>query len=186
MLPIVVDAARARVILVGQGPQLMRRLQYLDGNGAEDVTVFSAKPEDELRAAAGNRLQERLPGERDLKGAKLVFVAGLNRERAAVMAATARLVGALVNVEDVTDLCDFHTPALIRRGDLVVTVSTGGKSPGLARMFREYLEDRIGPEWADRLETLAQERAKWYAHGLEGHEVSKRTQDMIEQNGWLA
>jgi precorrin-2 dehydrogenase/sirohydrochlorin ferrochelatase len=186
MLPIVVDVARARVILVGQGPHLLRRLRYLDGGAAEEVAVFSVAPDDELRAMAGQRLQERLPGERDMRRAKLVFVAGLSRERAAVMAATARLVGALVNVEDVMELCDFHTPALVRRGDLVVTVSTGGKSPGLARMFREHLEDRIAPEWAGRLEVLAQERAKWYSDGLEGHEVSKRTHEMIERNGWLA
>jgi precorrin-2 dehydrogenase/sirohydrochlorin ferrochelatase len=174
------------VILVGQGPHIARRLHYLDGGAAKDVTVFSTEPDDALRAAAGSRLQERRPGERDMQGAKLVFVAGLSRERAAVIAATARLAGALVNVEDAMELCDFHTPAVVRRGDLVVTVSTGGKSPGLARMFRDYLKDRIAPEWAGWLDLLGEERAKWYADGLEGHEVSRRTLEMIERNGWLA
>lgn len=186
MLPIVLDIADMRVILVGRGPAAARRLRYLDGGGAGNVTVFSARPDAELRAAAGGRLRESLPAQQDLAGAKVVFVAGLDRDQSAAIAAWARAAGALVNVEDVTDLCDFHTPALVRRGDLLITVSTGGKSPGLARMFRAYLEEKIEPDWESRLDLLARERAKWYADGLEGSEVSKRTHDMIERNGWLS
>jgi precorrin-2 dehydrogenase/sirohydrochlorin ferrochelatase len=186
MLPIVLEVAEARVILVGQGPSALRRLRYLDEGGARNVTVFSGTAEAELRAVAAARLREGLPVERDLSGAKLVFVVGLDREHSAEIATWGRAVGALVNVEDVIDLCDFHTPAVVRRGDLTITVSTGGKSPGLARMFRAYLDDRIEPEWEGRLDLLARERARWYADGLEGAEVSKRTHDMIERNGWLS
>ena len=53
-------------------------------------------------------------------------------------------------------------------------------------MMRSYLEDLIGPEWEERLDILARERAKWYADGLAGSEVSKRTHDLIERNGWLS
>src|SRR6201999_378899 len=61
----------------------------------------------------------------------VLFVAGLDQPSAAALAAKARAAGILVNVEDVPELCDFHVPAIVRRGDLVLTASTGGHAPGL-------------------------------------------------------
>ena len=186
MLPITLDISEARIVLAGNGPAVLRRLRYLEAGGAGCLAIFSPCPDDELKALAGDRLRERLPGDSDINGATLVFVAGLDFAPSETIAIAARRHGALVNVEDVTDLCDFHTPAVVRRGDLVLSVSTGGKSPGLARMMRTYLEEQVGPEWEERLDILARERAKWYADGLAGSEVSKRTHDLIERNGWLS
>jgi len=59
----------------------------------------------------------------------------------------ARNAGALVNIEDAKPLCDFHVPSLVRRGDLVMTVSTAGRSPGLARRLRRHLEKLFGDEF---------------------------------------
>ncbi len=61
----------------------------------------------------------------------------------------------LVNVEDVLPLCDFHVPAVVRRGDLLLTASTGGAAPGLARALREWLAQNFGPEWTDRLKDIS-------------------------------
>ncbi len=69
----------------------------------------------------------------------------------------------LVNVEDVLPLCDFHVPAIVRQGDLLLTASTGGTAPGLARALREHLAESFGPEWRERLADLAQERARFAA-----------------------
>ena len=186
MLPITLDISEAHIVLAGNGPAVLRRLLYLEAGGVGCLTVYSPHPDPDLKAAAGDRLRERLPGDADINGAMLVFVAGLDYAPSETIAIAARRHGALVNVEDVIDLCDFHAPALVRRGDLVLSISTGGKSPGLARMMRSYLEDLIGPEWEERLDILARERAKWYADGLAGSEVSKRTHDLIERNGWLS
>jgi precorrin-2 dehydrogenase len=186
MLPVVLDVAEARIVLAGQGQAAVRRLRYLDEGGAGNLAIFSPGADSDLRAAAGDRLLTGLPTAADIRGVRLVFVAGLDRETSEGIASAARTAGALVNVEDVIDLCDFHTPALVRRGDLVVSISTGGKSPGLARMFRAYLDEMIAPEWESRLDLLARERAKWYADGLAVPEVSKRTHDLIERNGWLS
>jgi len=82
----------------------------------------------------------------------------------------AREQGILVNVEDVPELCDFHVPATIRRGDLLLTVSTGGKAPGLAKLIREWLEKKLGLEWSDRLHELAQARARWRGEGARAAE----------------
>jgi len=55
----------------------------------------------------------------------------------------------LVNSVDRPDECDFITPASVRRGDLLISIFTGGKSPGLSRRVRERIEEVIGPEYAE-------------------------------------
>jgi precorrin-2 dehydrogenase/sirohydrochlorin ferrochelatase len=120
-----------------------------------------------------------------MAGLRLVFVAGLDEAESRGLALRARAAGALVNVEDMTELCDFHVPAIVRRGDLTLTVSTSGRVPGLARRLREWLADRIGPEWEQRVGSLSEARTEWRTDGLAPSEVSKRTRDLIEQEGWL-
>jgi precorrin-2 dehydrogenase/sirohydrochlorin ferrochelatase len=89
----------------------------------------------------------------------------------------------LVNVEDRPALCDFHSVAAVRRGDLLLTVSTGGASPGLAARIRARLADQYGPEWADRLALLRDHRAAWRR---DGGDVAARTDALLHANGWLA
>jgi len=68
--------------------------------------------------------------------------------------------GALVNVVDAPELGDFIVPSHLARGDLLITVSTGGKSPALARRLREELEVRYGQEYGLHLEMLSRLRAE--------------------------
>lgn len=82
--------------------------------------------------------------------------AAVNR-RAAEEASSKR---ALVNVVDAPELCDFIVPAHLSRGDLLFTVSTGGKSPALALRLRKELELRYGPEYDLHLEMLSRLRAE--------------------------
>jgi precorrin-2 dehydrogenase/sirohydrochlorin ferrochelatase len=82
------------------------------------------------------------------------------------IARAARERGVLVNVMDDVPNCDFAAPALVRRGDLVIAVGTGGRSPAVARGVREVLEARFGPEWADALSVIAEVRMEtWPALG---------------------
>jgi len=131
---------------------------------------------------------ELLPSDADdskLAGLKFLFVAGLDGERALSLASRARALGVLVNVEDEPELCDFHVPAIVRRGDLILTVSTGGRAPGLARRLREWLEQKFGQEWQGRLKTLSEARSGWRAEGIPPLEVSRRTSALIAEQGWL-
>ncbi len=92
----------------------------------------------------------------------------------------------LVNVEDVLPLCDFHVPAIVRRGELLLTASTGGAVPGLARRLREWLAEEFGPEWTERLKELGRgPRPLAFGQGLSPHEVSRKVRDLIARKGWL-
>jgi precorrin-2 dehydrogenase/sirohydrochlorin ferrochelatase len=88
-----------------------------------------------------------------------------------------------VNAEDRPELCDFHSVAEVRRGDLLLTVSTGGASPGLAARIRARLAAEYGPEWADRLNLLRGRRAAWRQ---DGNDVKALTDALLGANGWLA
>jgi precorrin-2 dehydrogenase/sirohydrochlorin ferrochelatase len=115
----------------------------------------------------------------------VLFIAGLDETASASLAAAARAAGVLVNVEDQPELCDFHVPAQMRRGELLFTVSTGGKSPGLSKALREELERRFGPEWSERLDEIARLREVWRAEGATPDAVSLLTRNHMTASGWL-
>lgn len=171
MYPILLDLSQLKVVLVGEGEAFAKRRVLLDASGdATHVVVYTN----------GSR-----PTEGELQAAQVVFVAGLGDEESADIARLVRASGGLVNVEDVKDFCDFHVPSTVRRGDLVLTVSTGGKSPGLARRLRRYLETLFGPEWAGRLNELATMRDDWRRQDLGMAEIGRRTDKLVEEKGWL-
>ena len=165
MLPILLDPQMVRVGLAGNGEALERRLSMLRASGVEPVRVTA-----DARA---------------LDGLSLLYIAGLDADEAAALARRARSAGVLVNVEDVPELCDFHVPAIVHRGDLTFTVSTGGRAPGLARRLREWLEQHFGTEWDGRLEVLGSARNRWRAEGIPAGEISERTRQVIDREGWL-
>jgi precorrin-2 dehydrogenase/sirohydrochlorin ferrochelatase len=185
MYPVLFDPARVRAVVVGRGPAAVRRLKGLEAAGVSEIKVFATDADDEFAALASARLTLGLPKRADLEGATLILVAGIEDAKAQGIAETARALGVAVNVEDRIQWCDFHLPATVRRGDLLLTASTGGRSPGLARALRERLETLFGPEWEDRLESLAKAREGWRAEGQGPSEVSKRTQEWIDREGWF-
>jgi precorrin-2 dehydrogenase/sirohydrochlorin ferrochelatase len=167
MLPIVLNPVSLKAGLAGEGLARDRRAALLADAGVEARLLDGAVPDDLLA------------------GLDLLFVAGLGESEARDLATRARRLGVLVNVEDVLPLCDFHVPAVVRRGELLLTASTGGQVPGLARALREALAEDFGPEWTGRLKELGLARAKWRAEGLTPSQVSQNVRDMIVAMGWL-
>ena len=164
MLPILLNPDTVRVGLAGAGEGHARRAELLAKAGIEPHAV--------RLSAAPPRLD-------------VLFVAGLDRAASQALANEARAIGILVNVEDVPELCDFHVPAIVRRGDLVLTASTGGQAPGLARRLRVWLESQFGPEWTSRMADVGSARAVWRASGMAPDEVSRRTRAFVSEKGWL-
>jgi precorrin-2 dehydrogenase/sirohydrochlorin ferrochelatase len=170
MLPIVLDPRALRVGVAGAGNGLTRRIELLTQAGVSPSAIFEGY----------------LPSAEDLKVLNILFVAGLDESASRALAQAARRAGVLVNVEDQPALCDFHVPAQVRRGDLLFTVSTGGRSPGLARALREDIERRFGPEWDEKLDQIAQMRAVWRSQGVSTDEISERTRSFLGAAEWLA
>lgn len=185
MFPIVLDLNVLRVGLVGQGRAALRRLALLDEDGAAHVQVFTPHGDADLGDKAGERLIRRLPTRDEIAGLHVLFLAGLSDAENISLAAQAREEGVLLNTEDVKELCDFHMPASVRRGDLLLSVSTGGASPGLARRLKTTLSGQFGPEWEARVEEISDQRKRWREAGMDLPTVSKRTDDFINEKGWL-
>lgn len=185
MIPIVIDPRTTPLALIGRGTATSRRLELLLTGGADDMVVFSDAPSPDLGRLAGARLRRHLPEAGELARFRVLWIADLPLAEAAPLAAAARATGALVNVEDVRDWCDFHNPSLVRRGDLLLTVSTGGRSPGLAARIRRWLERSFGPEWAERLEAVGTKRRAWRGRERSLQELASLTDAMIDHRGWL-
>lgn len=185
MLPIILDVSSLKVAVIGNGLQAVKRLDMLRDADVSEIGIFSPAPGDEMRAAAGDEVKLHLPSAEDISSYAIIFIANLEEEEAETLAGLAREQGVLVNVEDVKQLCDFHVPSIIRRGKLLMTASTGGVSPALARRLREFLAARFAPVWADRLEIIGAARHRWRDEGLSFGEVTKNTNDLIDEEGWL-
>ncbi|MEQ1753810.1 MAG: NAD(P)-dependent oxidoreductase [Micropepsaceae bacterium] len=184
MLPIAVNVAEQRIVVVGRGLAGLQRYELVRASGAERIVLF-AIDQDGWACHAEALVHERLPEAGDFRGARVVFIAGLPLDVSTELAALARHSGALVNVEDMSHLCDFHVPAIVRRGDLLVAVSTGGRVPGLAQTLKRHLESIIGPEWEVRLRNLADQRATWRRQGIPKDQVIRQTAEIIEREQWL-
>lgn len=167
LYPVLLDLRRVRVLVVGGGAVATRKVEGLvEAGGRPDVVAPDLAPE--LRGIAEReglacRLSPYAPG--DAAGYALVFAATSRPEVNALVAREAAEAGALASVADAGAGSDFHVPATIRRGDVVVALSTGGASPLLSRRLRERLEAVVTPgvgRAAARLETVREEvRARW-------------------------
>jgi siroheme synthase (precorrin-2 oxidase/ferrochelatase) len=146
-VPVSLDVAGRRVLVVGTGPVADRRAAALVDAGAV-VT----------RVDAG----DYRPG--GVAGYWLVLVdAGPAVNRAVFEEAEA--AGVWCNAADDPANCSFLVPAIVRRGPVTVAVSTGGASPALASWLRRELEVAVGPEFADVALRLAEERRRIHAAG---------------------
>jgi precorrin-2 dehydrogenase/sirohydrochlorin ferrochelatase len=96
----------------------------------------------------------------DLAGVFLVYVATDNDAVQRQVADDARQAGVLVNVVDRPELCDFISPSVVRRGDLLIAASTSGASPALAKRIRQDLESRFGLEYDVALQLLRRLRVR--------------------------
>jgi precorrin-2 dehydrogenase/sirohydrochlorin ferrochelatase len=153
-----------RCLVVGGGKVALRKVEGLLACGGR-VTVVAPRVDDALRSLPVT-VEQRPWRPADLDGMWLVIAAtddpAVNR---AVYDAGQR-AGVWVNGADDPANCSFTLPSVVRRGDLQVTVSTGGRSPALATWLRRRLEGEIGPEYAVLLDLLATERDGLKAAGV--------------------
>lgn len=170
MFPITLDLTRIRVMLVGEGDAANRRLELLREAGAMHVTHYTP---------------DCLPRDEDFDQVSLVIIVDLEEWQAERLAEIAQEKRILVNVEDNKTWCDFHFPSMVRRGSLLLTISTAGKSPALAKAVRKKLEALFGHEWGGRVDELESKRLAWKAEGKDFKTVKRLLNDYIAASGWF-
>jgi len=106
----------------------------------------------------------------DLDGVFMVIAATNSRELNAAIFNEARQRNILCNVVDDPEYCDFYYPAVVRRGDLQLAISTNGQSPALAQRIRRELEIQFGPEYGEWLEQLGKIMQQLFASKMNPEE----------------
>lgn len=174
--PVNLIVSGRRCVVVGAGRIAARKIAALLDAGA-DVHVVAPDVGDEVRAWAGAgrlTLDERRFEPADLDDAWLATAATGDPavERAVFAAGEARRIW--VNAADDPVSCSFTLMSVVRRGDLVVTIGTGGRSPALAAYLKERLATELGPEYATLLDLLSEAREALRASGRSSEDADWR------------
>src|SRR5688572_25565024 len=149
--PIYIDIEDRDVVIVGGGTVCARKAETMMRYGAR-VTIVSPTFTDEIEEWAGDgklTLERKRYEDADLDGAVLVIASTDDQSVNEQVAADCRRRKIPVNVVDVTPLCEFIVPAIVESGSIQIAISTGGKSPAVARTLKEDLQRAIGPEYAE-------------------------------------
>ncbi len=167
LYPVFLKLHRLHLLIVGAGEVGYEKLSFiLKSSPAAHITVVATWVSDEVQV-----LLDSMPGHRvtvhrrpfapdDLAGKDLAIaatnIADLNRR----IHREAKSRAILINVADTPDLCDFYLGSIVTKGQLKVGISTNGKSPTLAKRFRQWLEANLPEETDQLLANLYQVRGR--------------------------
>lgn len=161
--PINLNLMGRPVLVVGGGRIALRKVEQLLVAGAR-ITVVAPWHVDELELLPVDIVSRRYePG--DVIGYRLVITATGDHVVDQRIYDEADELGIWVNSADDPERCSFTLPAVLRRGPVMVTVSTGGASPALSSWLRRRLEGAVGPEFAEIAAELSMERARIHREG---------------------
>ncbi len=170
--PVCLDISNERCVVVGGGEVAERKVIGLLECGAKVVLVARALTPALRAMRDAGKIEQASDDYKEeyLEGAFLVIGATDRADVNEKVSQDARERGILVNIVDVPARCNFIVPSVFRRGDLLVAVSTGGKSPALARRLREEIEERYGPEYSTLLTIMGDLRGRIIARGASSAE----------------
>jgi precorrin-2 dehydrogenase/sirohydrochlorin ferrochelatase len=181
LYPVNLAVAGRRCVVVGGGDVAARKVEGLVAAGA-DVVVIAPQIDERIRRS-GVQLRERGYQPGDLDGAWLAIAAtddpAVNRQ----VHADGDAGRVWINAADDPPACSFTLPAVVRRGPVMVTVSTAGRSPALAGWLRGQVAAQLGPEVGVLAEWLSQARDELKAAGRSTEDVDWRPAldwDMLE------
>lgn len=190
--PVHLDINNRDVLVVGGGGVGTRKVRTLLDCGAR-VTVVSREVSDKLLALASSgeiNLERRSYRSQDLNDMFLVIGATNDMKLNRQISNDAEHLNTLCNIADRPEVCNFILPSIVRRKDLVITISTSGKSPAMAKKLRKALEKQYGEEYGTLLELLGAIRKKLLsqAHEPEAHKplfeqlINSDLLEMIREN----
>ncbi|MDA8141603.1 MAG: bifunctional precorrin-2 dehydrogenase/sirohydrochlorin ferrochelatase [Desulfobacteraceae bacterium] len=190
--PICLDIKNRPCLVVGGGQVGTRKVLTLLECGAR-VTVISPEVTQALSALAAQgqiQLKRRAYRATDQQGTFLVIGATDDQALNSRIHADAEQTGRLCNIADQPEHCNFILPAVIQQGDLMIAISTAGKSPAFAKHLRQQLQNQFGPEYGRFLDLMgaARDRLLQQAHAPEAHKplfeqlIAKGLLEMIRAN----
>jgi siroheme synthase-like protein len=160
--PVYLNLTGKRVVVIGGGEVAERKIASLSGSGAVITVISPTLTPNLLTLAKSNGIawHKRSYTRGDAAGATLVFSATDDPKISREVWEEATNERILINTADQPALCEFIMPAVVRRGDLAVAISTGGASPALAATLRQTLSELFGPEYEELLEMLSEARGE--------------------------
>jgi precorrin-2 dehydrogenase / sirohydrochlorin ferrochelatase len=169
LFPMFMKLAGKQCLVVGAGKVGEPKIDGLIDTGASiHVVAIAASGQVREWADAGKiDLELRAFAASDLDGKFLAVVATASSSLNELIYREAQRRGVLCNVVDVPEYCDFFYPAVVRRGDLQIAISTAGQSPSLAQRIRQQLERQFGEGYAEWVEQLGQTRRLILASDLD-------------------
>lgn len=186
MFPISLKLEGRRVLVVGAGGVAEGKIRGLLEAGASVEVVAPKAVAEVQRWASEGRIfwkpREFAPA--DLDGVLLAVAATGSKTLNAEISSAARLRRVLLNAVDDPSHCDFYYPAVVRRGELEIAISTGGQSPALAQRLRQELEAQFGPEYAAWLAELGEERRRLTDEVPDGEARRKLLHEMASRRAF--
>ena len=173
--PIFLDIKDKPCVVIGGGNVAERKVISLLDAGAR-VVVISPVLTPALKKLVREKIINYCPKpyeDGDLKGFFLAYSATDNSSVNRKVFNEAKREGILLNVVDVPKLCNFIVPSVVDRGDLLIAISTSGKSPAMAKKIRQRLEKEFGREYAIFLNIMGKVRAKLLTRSKES-DTNKR------------
>lgn len=169
LFPMFMKLAGKECLVVGAGKVGEPKIGGLIDTGASiHVVAIAASGQVREWADAGKiELELRAFTAGDLDGKFLAVAATASESLNKLIYCEAQRRGVLCNVVDVPEYCDFYYPAVVRRGELQIAISTAGQSPALAQKIRQQLERQFGAGYAAWVKQLGETRQLILASGLD-------------------
>jgi precorrin-2 dehydrogenase/sirohydrochlorin ferrochelatase len=180
--PIYLDIKDRDCLVVGGGHVGTRKVETLLECGAR-VTVVSIDAAEKMKKLSDSgviQLKERAFQTADLDGVFLVIGATDNQDLNYKIRAEAERRFVLCNIADRPDACNFILPSIVNRGDLIIAISTSGKSPAFAKKLRKHLEAQFGDEYAEFLNLMGAIRKKLLSENHEPEAHKHLFEQLIE------
>ncbi len=192
--PIFLDLSHQNVVVVGGGEVAERKIRNLLAYGCK-IYVISPRLTPYLQQLVAKGKIQRVSHQslgKFLDDAFMVIAATNDPQVNSRIASQAQERGILVNVVDQPGDCNFIMPSIVKRGDLQIAISTGGKSPALARKIRGEITGRYGPQYGPfldllgllRLELLARRQAPSENKIIFQRLIDSNLMELIEEGDW--
>ena len=159
--PVALELSGRRCVVTGGGPEAEGKARALLDADA-DVVVIAPRVSDGIHDLVRRGELAHIPRRYrtgDLAGAFLVIAADPDRAVRAAVFAEAEAERVLCNAVDDVEHCHFAVPSIVRRGELLFAISTGGRAPALAKRLRRRLTEQFGWQWEALVDVLGEVRA---------------------------